>query len=316
MGISGRNQVTNKKHFEYIMRKILFSILFAFALNSVADSTADSLLITRISSIEGSIYKLNAKVKTLEKTMNSLDVEIEGVSNNTTELQSNVQGVNDKLEESHSVLLDSINKTNDKVFNDAIISTNTTKKIIFYGCGCFLVISIVVLFLYVLLTRRLSKGLSEIDMLKSIQKKLDSAHRDIETKSIKLENRLIEFIENQMSTSKTSVNSTPDHSLVLKVADEIVRIELNLSRMDPTIKGYKQLTKGVERIKDNFKAKGYEITDMLGKTYVEGMKVVANFVLDETLPEGSQIITGIIKPQIIYNGTMIQAAEITVSQNI
>jgi len=86
--------------------------------------------------------------------------------------------------------------------------------------------------------------------------------------------------------------------------------------MDHTIKGYKQLSKGIERIKDNFKAKGYEITDMLGKPYVEGMKVVANFVPDESLPEGSQIITGIIKPQILFNGTMIQAAEITVSQNI
>ena len=31
---------------------------------------------------------------------------------------------------------------------------------------------------------------------------------------------------------------------------------------------------------------------------------------------GEQIITGIIKPQVNYNGKMIQAAQITVSQNI
>ena len=55
---------------------------------------------------------------------------------------------------------------------------------------------------------------------------------------------------------------------------------------------------------------------MLNKPYVERMKVVANMVTDDSLPEGSQIITGIIKPQILYNGTMIQSAEITVSQNI
>ena len=41
-----------------------------------------------------------------------------------------------------------------------------------------------------------------------------------------------------------------------------------------------------------------------------------HFVEDETLEPGKQIITGIIKPQINYNGTMIQAAQITVSQNI
>ena len=101
-----------------------------------------------------------------------------------------------------------------------------------------------------------------------------------------------------------------------KVADEIVRIELNMSRMDSSIKGYKQLAKAVERIKDNFKANGYEIVDMLGKPYNEGMKVIANFVVDEDLEEGKQIITGITKPQINYNGQMIQAAQITVSQNI
>ena len=63
-------------------------------------------------------------------------------------------------------------------------------------------------------------------------------------------------------------------------------------------------------------AQGYEIVDMLGKPYNEGMKAIANFVLDESLEEGQQIITGIAKPQINYKGVMIQAAQITVSQNI
>lgn len=55
--------------------------------------------------------------------------------------------------------------------------------------------------------------------------------------------------------------------------------------------------------------------DMLGKPYVEGMKATPNFIPDETLKEGEQIITGIIKPQINYKGIMIQSAQITVSQN-
>lgn len=55
---------------------------------------------------------------------------------------------------------------------------------------------------------------------------------------------------------------------------------------------------------------------MLGKPYDEGMKVIANFILDENLEEGKQIITGIAKPQVNFNGKMIQAAHITVSQNI
>jgi len=54
---------------------------------------------------------------------------------------------------------------------------------------------------------------------------------------------------------------------------------------------------------------------MLGKPYNDGMKVIANFIEDEELKEGMQIITSIIKPQINYEGIMIQSAQITVSQN-
>ena len=55
---------------------------------------------------------------------------------------------------------------------------------------------------------------------------------------------------------------------------------------------------------------------MIGKPYNEGMKVIASFVQDEDLNPGEQIISGIVKPQINHNGKMIQAAQVTVSQNI
>ena len=124
-------------------------------------------------------------------------------------------------------------------------------------------------------------------------------------------NKISEHLENRSSES-----AVPDHSLVLKVADEIIRIEANLSKMDPSVKGFKQISKAVERIRTNFEAYGYEIVDMLGKPYDDGMKVVANFVADESLTQGAQIITSISKPQINYNGVMIQSAQVTVSQNI
>ena len=153
--------------------------------------------------------------------------------------------------------------------------------------------------------------------MKKTQDEMKKAQEKLEEDSLKLDNKLMELFDRQLSSNSHSMNDRkPDHTFTLKVADEIIRIELNMSRMDSSIKGYKQLKKAVERIKDNLKANGYEIVDMLGKSYNDGMKVIANFIPDETLPEGSQIITGIIKPQINYNGQMIQAAQITVSQNI
>lgn len=167
------------------------------------------------------------------------------------------------------------------------------------------------------LTKRIKSGNTSIGEVRKAQEALQLVQTKMQEESVKLDDKLLEMFDKQISaTPKVVGTDKPDHSLALKVADEIVRIELNMSRMDSSIKGYKQLAKAVERIKDNFKANGYEIIDMLGKPYNEGMKVTANFVADEELEEGKQIITGITKPQINYNGQMIQAAQITVSQNI
>ena len=86
--------------------------------------------------------------------------------------------------------------------------------------------------------------------------------------------------------------------------------------MDPSVKGYKQLGAAVKRIKENLSANGYEFVDMLGRPYHEGMVVDADFVSNEDLDEGTQIISGVTKPQVNYNGKMIQSAKITVSQNV
>lgn len=167
------------------------------------------------------------------------------------------------------------------------------------------------------LVKRIKLGSTSIDEVRKAQDALQVAQGKMQEESVKLDDKLLELFDRQIANApKNEGNGKTDHSLALKVADEIVRIELNMSRMDSSIKGYKQLAKAVERIKDNFKANGYEIVDMLGKPYYEGMKVIANFVVDEDLEEGKQIITGITKPQINYNGQMIQAAQITVSQNI
>ena len=132
----------------------------------------------------------------------------------------------------------------------------------------------------------------------------------------------MELLDNQIQTEKqikqsvSKVAPVLDHTLALKLADEITRIEKNLSRMDPSVKGYKPLVKAIERIKDNFKANGYEIVTYIGQPYNEGMRVNADFVIDEELPEGTRTITSVSKPQVHYNGELIQKATITVTQNI
>lgn len=184
-----------------------------------------------------------------------------------------------------------INETNASLQTKA--NAEDLKSKVQWGLALFIILLILSFVAYKLLYKRILHKMQE--------------------ESIQLDNKLVVLLGKLIS----SVPMTPtNHSLILKVADEITRIELNLFRMDASIKGYKQLSKAVQRIKDNFSANGYEIVDMLGKPYNAGMKVVANFVFDETLKEGEQIISGVTKPQINYNGKMIQSAQITVSQNI
>lgn len=108
----------------------------------------------------------------------------------------------------------------------------------------------------------------------------------------------------------------PDHSLVLKIADEVARMEKNLLRMDPDVKGVKPLLKALARINDNLRAYGYEVVSYLGQPYDEGMRVIPEFVFDDTVPPGARIITSVSRPQVHYNGRLIQKASVTVSQNI
>jgi hypothetical protein len=106
----------------------------------------------------------------------------------------------------------------------------------------------------------------------------------------------------------------PDHSLALKLADEITLMERNISLMDASTKGLKQLNRSIGKLKDNLAANGYEIPELLGKPYNDGMKaIITNTVQDETLEHGVELITKIIKPQVNYQDKMIQAAQIEVS---
>lgn len=180
--------------------------------------------------------------------------------------------------------------------------------------GAVCVVALLILLL--LQRRRMGVTANTIAEVKSAQDALGKAQIALQEEGVKLDAKLLEILERQTATLPSVAEGEEDHSLALKVADEVVRIEMNLARMDPAIKGHKQLLKAVERIRNNFLANGYEMVEMLGKPYTEGMKVTANFVPDDTIPAGTQQITGIIKPQVNYQGRMIQAAQITVSQNI
>jgi hypothetical protein len=84
--------------------------------------------------------------------------------------------------------------------------------------------------------------------------------------------------------------------------------------MDAIKNGLKQLQASVGKLKDNLSANGYEMPELLGKQYNQGMKViVTSSIPDENLEKGSEIITKVLIPQVNFNDKMIQSAQIEVS---
>jgi hypothetical protein len=175
-------------------------------------------------------------------------------------------------------------------------------------------LSISILIFFILL-KRINKSNLSIRKIEIYQQKIKVSQNILSEEVLKLDNKYVSILEAQMSSSNLQ-SPDIDHDLIIKIINELNRIENNLSQMDPTIKGYKQLMFSIRRIKDNCISNDYQIVDMSGYTYDNGMKVIATFNLDDNLKEGEQKITQVIKPQINYRGKMIQKSEIVVSQNL
>ena len=309
--------------------------------------------------IDADIKQLLLEVGTLTKEVSILKDSQQEIQTNINELQtiqkSNINRLSEVEEYNYSIqktidsiktdcsmlaksqkrdneqLTAQIGETKEKIkINQDLLSNRTN-----IGSILFVIILIIIITIIIVFLKKFNKGTSSINEVRKAQNKLEQAQKSLQEESVKLDNKLLEVVEQQMKAVPVTTNNAAsvdhslalkvadeinnaasvDHSLALKVADEIVRIELNLSRMDPSIKGYKQLAKAVQRIKDNFLANGYEIVDMLGKPYIAGMKAAVTFVIDENLSRGEQVITKVIKPQINYQQQMIQAAQIEVSQS-
>ena len=258
--------------------------------------------------LKGSVSQLKSEVTTFQTQLKSVEIKSDSIDN---VLMNGVSSNTELANNNHAV-------ATEKIQVIETTSQSNIHKLTVWGIWAVVALFIVAIVIYIILHRGISKGSDAISSIRVAQDNL-------EEESVKLDTKLVELLDKQLSIEKTQVNAiasvsqqvaTPDHSLALKVADEITRIEKNLSRMDSSVKGYKPLVKAIDRIKDNFKANGYEIVTYLGQSYNEGMRINPEFVIDETLPEGTRTITSVSKPQVHFKGNLIQKASVTVSQNI
>lgn len=241
--------------------------------------------------------ELKAKIRTLNKTIDTQKTETDSLKGELTAAKNDI-----------TALADSLNVNISNTLNQTIREKSQT------GLWIIIVIALIFIILAFIFGKAIAKRKNEVENLSA---KADKLNEEIVYR-LSTEMNDIQVISKQIGAlvSAPGVNTESEQKLITTLADRITFMEMTLYKMDNSVRGHKQLSKSIKQMKDNLLVNGYELVDMLGKDYHEGMKVTANFVEDEELPEGKQIITGIIKPQINYKGKMIQSAQITVSQNI
>lgn len=306
------------------MNKILLALFLLAGLTCYAE--ADN---TELQRVNNKVIQLYQTVESLTKENQQLKNNITDLQRDNTVLQEQLVALEAKRDSVDNVLMIGVSSNTELANSNHAVATEKIQvvetasqsnihQLTVWGIWAIVVLLIVAIVIYIVLHRGISKGTDAISAIREAQ-------GNLEEESVKLDTKLVELLDKQLSIEKSQSKATanvtqqvvtPDHSLALKVADEITRIEKNLSRMDSSVKGYKPLVKTIDRIKDNFKANGYEIVTYLGQTYNEGMRINPEFVIDETLPEGTRTITSVSKPQVHFNGELIQKASVTVSQNI
>lgn len=224
-------------------------------------------------------------------------------SQNVQNIQAIAEDLGTKIQQTEITAKDNISQ----------LDKNVSKNRLYWIIGTLITLLLGGI-LYWLLGKRIANSKTDVET------QIKNTKKSLEEESIKLDSKLVEVLELQLKLKqeeKAPIKEAEekDHSLVLKVADEVTRILMNLEVMDKEIRGYKHLKKYSESILDNLKAYGYEIPVLIGQPYSPGLNMVATLEFDENVEQGRQIIKRIIKPQVNYNNKMIQAAKVIVAFN-
>lgn len=301
-----------------MIKKIFIIILFTGLTHNLF-SQENVELVKQIGKLQSDVNSLKSSNSTLKNSVFQLSEKVSKLNDSliilNNQLNLNTKKINKTAEELGVKIQETDSSASKKISDlDNTVSQNTLYWII-----AILSVVVLTLIIFFFLRKKISNDKTEIGI------KINETKKSLEEEGIKLDNKLASLLESQlklMSVERSATNINPtssgkeevDHSLALKVADEIIRIQKNIMNMDQDTKGLKQLAASVKRIQENFEANGYELVEMLNKPYQEGLSASVTFRPDETLKPGEQIITRIIKPQVNFKGVMIQSAQIEVSQ--
>lgn len=290
-------------------RQIIFAILLLSSTVAFTQVTQEEFE-TRIKPLTEKVGALQKENANRKSEIGTLSEKLKSANDTIETLKQKIQNNSEAISQAEKQLGNQIRETGDKNEGKITEVSESLSKNSLYGIIGVLSAILLSGLLYLLLSKKQKTDKTEVETQLSITKK------SIEEEQVQINTKLAELYNGQMELlkqRKANPTNEIDHSLALKVADEIVKMQMNLVHMDNKVRGHKQLTIAVTNVFDNFKANGYEIVDLLNKPYNDGMNMDASKEPDLTLNDGEQIIRRIIKPEIHYNNKMIQKAQVIVA---
>ena len=271
------------------------------------------------------LQPLKSSIQSLQKENKGLKSEIIHLNSKLSTANKSIESLRNKIEENKSAISQTANQLDIKITTTEQIANKRIDEVgkllsrnSLYGIIGVLSAILLSVLLYWLLSKRQKTDKTEVvEQLQKTKTSIEeSLVKEFGKQTSLLENEL-QLLAQQKNASTVSTNIEPDHSLALRVAGEITIIERNLSLMDSNVKGYKQLKKSVEKLKDNLQANGYEIIELHGKPYHPGLPVtIINSYPDENLEKDQEIISKILVPAVRYNDKIIQSAQVEVSVGV
>lgn len=302
------------------MKIIILLVALLGTTTLFAQTQNENSIVNDLTAIQKNIEKQNKEIENLKTKIGSQSYQLQSLLQQTEKLKLKSNNLSNQIETNNGNISSIAEDLGTKIQTTEInakqsiskLDKDVEKNLLYWIIGTLITLILGSL-VYWLLGKRIATSQADVES------QIRNTKKSLEEESLKLDTQLLDIINSQLKIKETETDKSEsgekDHSLVLKVADEVTRILMNLEVMDKEIKGYKHLKKYSESILDNLKAYGYEIPQLIGMNYNSGMNMVATLEFDESVESGKQIIKRIIKPQVNFEGKMIQAAKITVAFN-
>ena len=234
------------------MKKLIIISLFFGATKIFAQQQQDSNLVNEIPNLKIELLQQRQDIDTLSKqikyqyyTLGKQNKNIEELENENNGLVTSIDSLGQLIQTNSQNIVTNSTELETKIkqtgenANSKIseLDSNLDKNRLYWIIATLATLLLGGL-VYWLLGKRITSSKTDVET------QIRNTKASLEEESVKLDNKLLEVLETQLklkqeeSKSQQSIsNEKVDHSLALKVADEIVRMQKNLTQMDQKTKG-------------------------------------------------------------------------------